>query len=429
MNTERSAQLYEEAVKLMPGGVNSPVRAMGSIGRDPIFLARGEGNRVWDVDGNEYVDWVGSWGPLILGHSDPVVVAAVTAAAERGTSYGAATPGEVDLAAEIADRIGSVEMVRLVNSGTEATMSAIRLARAATGRERVVKFAGAYHGHVDGLLAEAGSGLATQAIPASPGVPRAHAEATAIVPWNDPVAVEQAVDMYEPAAIICEPIAANMGVIPPRQGFLEHLRALADRSGALLICDEVISGFRVARGGAQELLGVAADLTVMGKVIGGGLPAAAYGGPRELLERVAPAGDVYQAGTLSGNPLAVSAGLATLNRLDAGAYERLGRATDRLAAGLARAAESASGEKPRVSVASVCGLVTPFFAGSPPHDFEGARACDLDAYGRFCRAMLERGFYPPPSQFEAWFVSLAHDDESIDRTCEAAADCFRAALD
>jgi glutamate-1-semialdehyde 2,1-aminomutase len=210
---------------------------------------------------------------------------------------------------------------------------------------------------------------------------------------------------------------------------MAHLRNLADRSGALLICDEVISGFRVARGGAQELLGVAADLTVMGKVIGGGLPAAAYGGPRELLERVAPAGDVYQAGTLSGNPLAVSAGLATLNRLDAGAYERLGRATDRLAAGLARAAESASGEKPRVSVASVCGLVTPFFAGSPPHDFEGARACDLDAYGRFCRAMLERGFYPPPSQFEAWFVSLAHDDESIDRTCEAAADCFRAALD
>jgi len=429
LNTERSAQLYEEAVKLMPGGVNSPVRAMGSIGRDPIFLARGEGNRVWDVDGNEYVDWVGSWGPLILGHSDPVVVAAVTAAAERGTSYGAATPGEVDLAAEIADRIGSVEMVRLVNSGTEATMSAIRLARAATGRERVIKFAGAYHGHVDGLLAEAGSGLATQGIPASPGVPRAQAEATAVVPWNDRLAVEQAVDMYEPAAIICEPIAANMGVIPPRDGFLEHLRALADRSGALLICDEVISGFRVARGGAQELLDVAADLTVMGKVIGGGLPAAAYGGPRELLERVAPAGDVYQAGTLSGNPLAVSAGLATLNRLDAGAYERLGRATDRLAAGLARAAESASGEKPRVSVASVCGLVTPFFAGSPPHDFEGARACDLDAYGRFCRAMLERGFYPPPSQFEAWFVSLAHDDESIDRTCEAAADCFRAALD
>ena len=429
MNTARSAQLYEEAVKLMPGGVNSPVRAMGSIGRDPIFLARGEGNRVWDVDGNEYVDWVGSWGPLILGHADPVVVAAVTAAAERGTSYGAATPGEVDLAAEIADRIGSVEMVRLVNSGTEATMSAIRLARAATGRERVIKFAGAYHGHVDGLLAEAGSGLATQGIPASPGIPRAQAEATAVVPWNDRLAVEQAVDMYEPAAIICEPIAANMGVIPPRDGFLEHLRALADRSGALLICDEVISGFRVARGGAQELLGVAADLTVMGKVIGGGLPAAAYGGPRELLERVAPAGDVYQAGTLSGNPLAVSAGLATLNRLDAGAYERLGRATDRLAAGLARAAESASGEQPRVSVASVCGLVTPFFAGSPPHDFEGARACDLDAYGRFCRAMLERGFYPPPSQFEAWFVSLAHDDESIDRTCEAAADCFRAALD
>ncbi|HKP90270.1 MAG TPA: glutamate-1-semialdehyde 2,1-aminomutase, partial [Thermoleophilaceae bacterium] len=324
MRDEQSAQLYREALRLMPGGVNSPVRAMGSIGRDPIFLARGEGSRVWDVDGNEYVDWVGSWGPLILGHADPVVVAAVTAAAERGTSYGAATPGEVDLAAEIADRIGSVEMVRLVNSGTEATMSAIRLARAATGRERVIKFAGAYHGHVDGLLAEAGSGLATQGIPASPGVPRAQAEATAVVPWNDLLAVEQAVDMYEPAAIICEPVAANMGVIPPRDGFLEHLRALADRSGALLICDEVISGFRVARGGAQELLDVAADLTVMGKVIGGGLPAAAYGGPRELLERVAPAGDVYQAGTLSGNPLAVAAGRAALAALDADAYARLG---------------------------------------------------------------------------------------------------------
>jgi glutamate-1-semialdehyde 2,1-aminomutase len=425
LSTEKSAELYARAVGLMPGGVNSPVRAMGSIGRDPIFVDRAAGNRIWDVDGNEYVDWVCSWGPLILGHSDPGVVEAVAAAAARGTSYGAATAGEVELAAEVADRFGSVEMIRMVSSGTEASMSAIRLARAATGRDRVVKFAGAYHGHVDGLLAEAGSGLATQAIPASPGVPRAQAEETAIVPWNDRVAVEQAVDMYEPAAILCEPIPANMGLIPPEDGFLDHLRALADRSGALLICDEVISGFRVARGGAQELLGVRADLTVMGKVIGGGLPAAAYGGPRELLEQVAPAGAVYQAGTLSGNPLAVAAGLATLRRLDGAAYERLGTATERLASGLAAAA---AGAEDRVSVSSVPGLVTPFFAPRPPHDFAGAQACDLDAYGRFCRAMLERGFFPPPSQFEGWFVSLAHDDEAIDRTCEAATDSFREAL-
>ena len=427
MNAGKSAELYARAVGLMPGGVNSPVRAMGSIGRDPIFIDRGAGNRVWDVDGNEYVDWVCSWGPLILGHANPDVVGAVTAAAARGTSYGAATAGEVELAAEVADRFASVEMIRMVNSGTEASMSAIRLARAATGRDRVLKFAGAYHGHVDGLLAEAGSGLATQAIPASPGVPRAQAEATAIVPWNDRVAVEQAVDMYEPAAILCEPIPANMGLVPPAEGFLEHLRALADRSGALLICDEVISGFRVARGGAQELLGVRADLTVMGKVIGGGLPAAAYGGPRELLEQVAPAGAVYQAGTLSGNPLAVAAGLATLHRLDAAAYERIGVATDRLASGLERAAADA-GAAGRISVSSAPGLVTPFFAAEVPHDFAGSQACDHDAYGRFCRAMLERGFFPPPSQYEAWFVSLAHDDESIDLTCEAAADCFREAL-
>jgi glutamate-1-semialdehyde 2,1-aminomutase len=427
LNDGRSAALYEEAVRVMPGGVNSPVRAMGSIGRDPIFIASGAGCRVTDVDGNEYVDWISSWGPLILGHADPGVVAAVAAAAARGTSFGTATEGEVELAAEICDRFATVEMARMVSSGTEATMSALRLARAATGRERIVKFAGAYHGHVDGLLAEAGSGLATQGIPASPGVPRAHAEATAVVPWNDFVAVEQAVDMYEPAAIVCEPIAANMGVVPPRDGFLEHLRALADSSGALLVCDEVITGFRVARGGAQELFGLRADLTVMGKVVGGGLPAAAYGGPRELLGQIAPAGDVYQAGTLSGNPLAVAAGLATLRRLDAAAYARIGAATERLAAGLARAAADA-GARSRVSIASAPGLVTPFFAAEAPHDFAGARGCDLDAYGRFCREMIERGFMPPPSQFEAWFVSLAHDDEAIDRTCEAAAEGFREAL-
>ena len=423
----RSAELYAEAVGLMPGGVNSPVRAMGSIGRDPIFIESASGHTVTDVDGNHYVDWVCSWGPLILGHAEPGVVSAVTEAAARGTSYGAATEGEVRLAAEVTDRFESVEMVRMVSSGTEAGMSAIRLARAATGRERLIKFAGAYHGHSDGLLADAGSGLATQGIPASPGVPRAAAEATVIVPWNDRIAVEQAVDVYEPAAILCEPIPANMGVVPPADGFLAFLRELADAHGALLVCDEVISGFRVARGGAQELLGVRADLTVMGKVIGGGLPAAAYGGSRELMERVAPSGDVYQAGTLSGNPLAVAAGLATLSRLDGAAYERLGELTARLEGGLQAAIDDV-GAGDRVSLTAAPGLLTLFFAPQPPHDFETAKACDLDAYGTFCRAMLDRGVYPPPSQFEAWFVSLAHDEVAIERTAEAAAESLRVAL-
>ena len=404
----------------MPGGVNSPVRAMRSIGRDhPIFVDRGEGAELVDVDGNRYVDWVCSWGPLILGHAHPSVVAAVTEAARRGTSYGAPTEGELELAGEVVDRFGSVEMLRMVSSGTEASMSAIRLARAVTGRDTIVKFAGAYHGHVDGLLAEAGSGLATQGIPASPGVTRAQAADTIVVPWNDSDAVAAALTERAPAAVIAEPVPANMGVVPPEDGFLELLRESAHGAGALLILDEVISGFRVARGGAQEALGVQADLTIMGKVLGGGLPAAAYGGRRDLMERVAPAGDVYQAGTLSGNPLAVAAGLATLRELDTDAYERLAVLTDRLASGLREAA----GDRP-IQVASVCGLVTPFFSTSPVRDFEGASACDLDAYGRFCRALLERGVYPPASQFEAWFVSLAHDEDAIDRTVAAAAQAF-----
>ena len=404
----------------MPGGVNSPVRAMRSIGRDhPIFVDRGERAELVDVDGNRYVDWVCSWGPLILGHAPPSVVAAVTEAARRGTSYGAPTEGEVELAGEVVDRFGSVEMLRMVSSGTEASMSAIRLARAVTGRDTIVKFAGAYHGHVDGLLAEAGSGLATQGIPASPGVTRAQAADTIVVPWNDSDAVAAALTERAPAAVIAEPVPANMGVVPAEDGFLELLRESAHGAGALLILDEVISGFRVARGGAQEALGVQADLTIMGKVLGGGLPAAAYGGRRDLMERVAPAGDVYQAGTLSGNPLAVAAGLATLRELDPGAYERLAVLTDRLASGLREAA----GDRP-IQVVSVCGLVTPFFSTSPVRDFEGASACDLDAYGRFCRALLERGVYPPASQFEAWFVSLAHDEDAIDRTVVAAAQAF-----
>ena len=404
----------------MPGGVNSPVRAMRSIGRDhPIFVDRGERAELVDVDGNRYVDWVCSWGPLILGHAHPSVVAAVTEAARRGTSYGAPTEGEVELAGEVVDRFVSVEMLRMVSSGTEASMSAIRLARAVTGRDIIVKFAGAYHGHVDGLLAEAGSGLATQGIPASPGVTRAQAADTIVVPWNDSDAVATALTERAPAAVIAEPVPANMGVVPAEDGFLELLRESAHGAGALLILDEVISGFRVARGGAQEALGVQADLTIMGKVLGGGLPAAADWGRRARMERVAPAGDVYQAGTLSGNPLAVAAGLATLRELDTDAYERLAVLTDRLANGLREAA----GDRP-IQVVSVCGLVTPFFSTSPVRDFEGASACDLDAYGRFCRALLERGVYPPASQFEAWFVSLAHDEDAIDRTVVAAAQAF-----
>ena len=423
-DTRTSALLYARAGGLLPGGVNSPVRAMRSIGRDhPVFVERGEGCELVDVDGNRYVDWVCSWGPLILGHAHPEVVAAIAAAAERGTSFGAPTSVETELAIVVAERFRSVEMLRMVSSGTEATMSALRLARAATGRDAVLKFSGAYHGHVDGLLAESGSGLATQGIPASPGVTTAQAADTVVVAWNDREAVEAAVAERDLAALLAEPVPANMGVVPPEPGFLECLRELADSSGAVLVFDEVISGFRVARGGAQELYGVRADLTIMGKVLGGGLPAAAYGGPRELMERIAPAGDVYQAGTLAGNPLAVAAGLATLRELDDEAYARLGELTDRLAAGLRDAAGAAP-----VAVVSVPGLVTPFFSSQAPRDFAAASGCDHAAYGRFCRGLLERGIYPPPSQFEAWFVSLAHDEAAIERTCEAASEAFTAAF-
>ena len=407
----------------MPGGVNSPVRAMRQIGRDPIFISRAEGPYLWDVDGNRYVDWVCSWGPLILGHADPLVVEAVREAAGRGTSYGTPTEGEVELATEVASRFATVEMIRMTSSGTEATMSALRLARAVTVRSTIVKFAGAYHGHVDGLLAEAGSGLATAGVPASPGVTEAQASDTVIVPWNDEEAVADAISARRPAAVIAEPVPANMGVVPPDAGFLEHLREATAEAGALLILDEVISGFRVARGGAQELLRVDADLTVMGKVLGGGLPAAAYGGSRELMERIAPAGDVYQAGTLSGNPLAVAAGLATLRKLDRAAYVGLRGITETLASGL----RAAAGDRP-VQVCSVPGLVTVFFSAEPVRDFTGASACDTAAYGRFCRAMLERGVYPPASQFEAWFPSLAHGDETIGQTLDAADEAFRLAF-
>jgi glutamate-1-semialdehyde 2,1-aminomutase len=419
----RSTELYARALQRLPGGVNSPVRAMQAIGRDPVFVERGHGAELFDVDGNRYVDYVCSWGPLIHGHAHPDVVAAVIAAAEGGTSFGAPTPGELELADEVARRMPSVEMVRMTSSGTEATMSALRLARAVTGREKVLKFAGAYHGHVDGLLAQAGSGLATAAIPASPGVTRAATAATVIVPWNDHDAVARAVEEHELAAIIAEPYAANMGLVPPAEGFLELLRERASAIGALLVFDEVITGFRVACGGAQELTGVLPDLTVMGKVIGGGLPAAAYGGPRELMERIAPAGDVYQAGTLSGNPLAVAAGLATLRLLDDGAYACLAGRTEALANGLREAAADLP-----VHVVDAPGLLTVFFSEEPVHDYAGAQACDLEAFGAWCRHLLARGVYAPPSQFEAWFPSLAHGPEHIERTVEAAAAAFREAL-
>jgi glutamate-1-semialdehyde 2,1-aminomutase len=419
--TTRSTELYHRALDLLPGGVNSPVRAMRQVGRDPIFIARGEGATIVDVDGNEYVDWVSSWGPLILGHAHPAVIDAIVESAMNGTTFGAPTEAEVVLAAEVASRIPSVQMLRMTSSGTEATMSALRLARAVTGRELVLKFAGAYHGHVDGLLAQAGSGLATQGLPASPGVPAAAAQATVIVPWNDADAVVEATDRYRLAAILAEPVPANMGVVPPAPGFLELLRARADHTGALLVFDEVITGFRVARGGAQEAYGVPADLTILGKIVGGGLPAAAFGGAPMLMERIAPAGDVYQAGTLSGNPLAVAAALATLKLLDAHAYHRLSETTEALAAGL-RGAAAAAGVP--LTVQSVPGLVTPFFAGGPVHAYADAAACDLDAYGSFCRALLSRGVYPPASQFEAWFPSLAHRREHVEHTVAAARAAF-----
>jgi glutamate-1-semialdehyde 2,1-aminomutase len=422
----RSQELYSRALGLMPGGVNSPVRAMRQIGREPVFVERGEGAELVDADGNRYIDYVCSWGPLIAGHAHPDVVGAVTAAARAGTSYGAPTAAEVELAAEVVERIPSAEMVRMTSSGTEAAMSAVRLARAATGRDAVLKFAGAYHGHVDGLLADAGSGLATQGIPSSPGVTAAQATDTVVVPWNDRDAVGRALEDRPPAAILCEPYPANMGLVLPAEGFLGFLRERADETGALLVFDEVISGFRVARGGAQEREGVLPDLTVLGKVIGGGLPAAAYAGARELLERIAPAGDVYQAGTLAGNPLATAAGLATLRLLDGAAYERLESVTASLAEGLGHAAQEAGVP---VQVPWSTGLLTVFFSERPVTGLEGAKRCDLAAHGAFCRALIEQGVYPPASQFEAWFPSLAHTDDQIERTIEAARAGFAAAAE
>jgi glutamate-1-semialdehyde 2,1-aminomutase len=419
-----SQRLFEEALTLMPGGVNSPVRSWQAVGGHPRLIARGDGARVYDVDGNAYLDYVGSWGPLILGHAHPQVVAAVQEAATRGTSFGASTPGEVELARMLVEAVPGLEMVRLVNSGTEATMSALRLARGATGRPRVIKFAGCYHGHADSFLVAAGSGVLTQGIPGSPGVPPEIAGLTLSLPYNDVAAVRQAVSCYpqEIAAIIVEPVAGNMGVAPPQPGFLEGLREICNEAGCLLIFDEVITGFRVAWGGAQARYGVRPDLTCLGKIMGGGLPVGAYGGRRDLLQQMAPAGPIYQAGTLSGNPVAVAAGLATLQALQRpGVYEELEEKGNRLAQELAQAADR---HEIPLTINRVGSMLTLFFTQDPVTDLEDAKRCHQQRFGMFFQGMLAQGIYLPPSQFEAWFISLAHTQDDLAATAAAAARVF-----
>jgi glutamate-1-semialdehyde 2,1-aminomutase len=413
-----ASRLFHRAARVIPGGVNSPVRAWGAVGAgDPFFAARGEGAYLWDADGNRYLDWVMSWGPLLFGHADPEVVEAVQEAAADGTTFGAPTEREVALAEELVDAVPSVEKVRLVSSGTEASMSALRLARGATGRELVLKFAGCYHGHADGLLAAAGSGLATLGIPASPGVPAGAAAGTVVCAYNDAEGARGAFEAHGErlAAVIAEPVAGNMGVVPPEPGFLDALRSLCDASGALLVFDEVITGFRVARGGAQERYGVVPDLTVLGKIAGGGLPLAAFGGRADVMDELAPAGPVYQAGTLSGNPLATAAALVVLRRLrNPAVYERLEEAGARLEAGL----RAAAGDEP-VCVQRVGAMATLFFREGPVRTFEDAAASDTERYGRWFRHALGRGVYVAPSQFEALFLSTAHGEAEIDATVEA----------
>ena len=409
----RSAELFARAQRVLVGGVNSPVRAMRSIGRDPLFIARAEGPHVWDADGNRYVDFLSTWGPAILGHTAEAVVRAVEAALPLGTSYGAPTEREVLFAEAVCDAVPSVEQLRMTSSGSEAVMGALRLARAATGREVIVKVAGGYHGAIDGLLAEAGSGLTTLGVPASAGVTAGATAGTHIIPFNDPAAAAAALEGA--AAIIVEPVAGNMGVVPPEPGYLEALRAACDRTGALLILDEVITGFRVARGGAQERYGVRADITCFGKIIGGGLPVGAFGGRREIMRELAPEGPCYQGGTLSGNPLATAAGLAVLAELAReGVYDRLESA----GAALEQAVRESGAP---VSVNRVGSMLTPFFTEGPVRDYAGATRCDTDAYGRFARALLADGVYPPPSQYEAWFVGLTHGDAELARAREALA--------
>jgi glutamate-1-semialdehyde 2,1-aminomutase len=415
-----SRRLYEEACQVIPGGVNSPVRSGRAVGMTPLFIREARGSRIVDEDGNEYIDYVASWGPLILGHAHPGVVEAVRTAAGKGTSYGIPTELELRMARMVVEMVPSIEMVRMVNSGTEATMSAVRLARGVTGRGKVVKFNGCYHGHVDSLLVKSGSGVATLGIPGSPGIPHEVARDTVSIRYNDLGAVREVMDAMggEVAAIIVEPVAANMGVVLPREGFLAGLRELCTQHGALLIFDEVITGFRLAEGGAQQVYGVMPDLTCLGKIIGGGLPVGAYGGKREIMARMAPSGDVYQAGTLSGNPLAMSAGLATLQVLkEEGIHEQLESRAAYLAMGMAQAADAAGVKVFQTRVGSIgCA----FFTDRVVQDFETAQSSDTRAYAAFFQEMLKRGVYLAPSQFEAFFISAAHSQDDLDRTIEAA---------
>lgn len=420
MSYSRSRQLFERARRVIPGGVNSPVRVFKAVGRQPLFIDRAEGCVLVDADGNRYIDYVGSWGPMIVGHSHPRVVEAIRQAAGLGTSYGAPTALEIDLAEQVCNAFPNMESVRMVSSGTEATMSAIRLARGVTGRDKILKFEGCYHGHADSLLVDAGSGVATLGIPASPGVPADLARHTLTAPYNDLDRVKALVDEHgaDLAAIILEPIAGNMGCVPPQPGFLGELRALCDRHGTLLIIDEVMTGFRVAYGGAQQLYGVRGDLVCLGKIIGGGLPVGAFGGRREIMQQLAPEGGVYQAGTLSGNPLAMSAGLATLKLLQKeGVYEQLEERSARLAEGLRQAAAAAG---VTTCLQRVGSMFCSYFQAGPVHSFADAKASDTGAFATFFGRMLDNGVNLAPSQFEAGFVSLAHTVEDIDRTVEAA---------
>jgi glutamate-1-semialdehyde 2,1-aminomutase len=419
----RSEELFAKAIELIPGGVNSPVRAFRGVGGTPRFIKSARGAMITDVDGRTYIDYVGSWGPMILGHADEEVVAALQEVAAGGTSFGAPTELEVDLAAEVIAAVPSIEMVRMVSSGTEATMSAIRLARGVTGRTKLMKFEGCYHGHGDSLLVKAGSGVATLGLPDSPGVPAALAENTLTVPFNDIAALERVfAEHTDIAAVILEPVVGNMGCVPPQPGYLEAIRKLTQANGTLLIFDEVMTGFRLARGGAQELYGITPDITTLGKIIGGGLPVGAYGGSREVMNHVAPAGPIYQAGTLSGNPLSMTAGLVTLRRLrDKSVYERLENASRKLCEGLAASASEAGIKTETNRVGS---MWTSFFTDEPVTNWETANRSNRERYGKFFHAMLEEGIYLAPSQFEAAFVSLAHTDDVIEQTIDAARKSF-----